>query len=236
MPSQVKLKIDGEYVTAESGQTVLQVARAHGKDIPSLCHMEGLSGVGACRLCLVEVAGIGRPLPACTTPVQENMVVITSSDKLMKYRRMILELLLSERNHVCAVCVSNGTCELQALAARYGVTHTSYNYRYPKLPLDASHPRFVVDHNRCILCTRCVRVCKEVEGAHVWNVRNRGIEAMITSELNQPWGTAESCTGCGKCVEVCPVGAIVIKGKAVHEMEKRPSLVSQLTATRGGAR
>lgn len=236
MPNILKLKIDGEYVEAKQGDSVLDAARAAGKFIPSLCHVKGLSGVGSCRLCLVEVAGVPRPLPACTTPVQEGMVISTVSEKLTKYRRMIMQLLLSERNHVCAVCVSNGNCELQDMATRLGVTHSDYPYRYPRLPVDASHPHFVLDHNRCILCTRCVRVCAEVEGANTWNVVKRGITSMVAADLNQAWGESDSCTLCGKCVQSCPTGALAIKGRAVEEMTKHTDTVSRLAATRGGNR
>ena len=174
--STIKLKIDGEYVTTRPGKTVLDVARENDRFIPALCHLDGLCSVGACRLCLVEVSSVARLLPACTTPVKEGMVVVTNSDRLTKYRKMLLELLLSERNHLCAVCVSNGNCELQSWAARYGVTHTSYPYRYPNLPVDSPRiPASVLDHNRCIMCTRCVRVCRDVEGASVWGVKGRGI-------------------------------------------------------------
>jgi len=236
VPKQLKLKIDGEYVEATQGDSVLDAAKDAGKFIPSLCHVKGLSGVGSCRLCMVEVAGVPRPLPACTTPAQEGMVISTVSEKLTKYRRMIMQLLLSERNHVCAVCVSNGNCELQDMATRLGVTHSDYPYRYPKLPVDASHSRFVLDHNRCILCTRCVRVCAEVEGANTWNVVSRGIHSMVAADLKQDWGDSDSCTLCGKCVQSCPTGALAIKGKAVEEMTKHTDTVSRLAAARGGNR
>lgn len=236
MPKKLKLKIDGEYVDATEGQSVLDAARANQKFIPTLCHFPGLSGVGACRLCMVEVAGVARPLPACTTPVQEGMVIITASERLTKYRQTIIQLLLSERNHVCAVCVSNGHCELQEMATKLGVTHSDYPYRYPKLEVDASHPYFVLDHNRCILCTRCVRACAEIEGANVWNVKSRGVYSMVTADLDQPWGEASSCTRCGKCVEACPTGALANKGRAVEEMVKETSKISRLAMVRGGAR
>jgi bidirectional [NiFe] hydrogenase diaphorase subunit len=145
---------------------------------------------------------------------------------------MALELLFVERNHICAVCVSNGHCELQTLAQTLGLTHVSFPYNYPRLPVDVSHPRFVLDHNRCILCTRCVRVCDEIEGAHVWDVAGRGINSRLVSDLDRPWGESQSCTSCGKCVQVCPTGALVEKGRAVEEMTKRNAVVTQLAAKR----
>ena len=161
------------------------------KYIPTLCWLENLTPVGACRLCIVEVSGVNRLLPACTTPVQDGMSVTTNSEKLTQYRRIALEFLFSERNHLCAVCVSNNHCELQAMAQQLGVTNVRYPYSYPKLPVDVSHARYVLDHNRCILCTRCVRVCAEVEGAHVWDVAARGIRSMIVCDMNRPWGEAQ---------------------------------------------
>ena len=175
MPSKISIRIDGELVHAQVGQTILDVAADCGKNIPSLCSMKGLKAVGACRLCLVEVDGVGRLLPACTTPVQDGMSVTTENNRLRSYRQMIIELLLAERNHICAVCVSNGHCELQTAAATLGVTHTRYAYRFPHHKVDLSHPRYTLDQNRCILCTRCVRVCADVEGAHVWEIGGRGI-------------------------------------------------------------
>jgi bidirectional [NiFe] hydrogenase diaphorase subunit len=228
----ISARIDGELVTAREGETILEAALASGKHIPTLCYLKGLSAVGACRVCMVELAGTDRLLPACTTPIQEGMSIVTSSAKLMLYRRMAVELLLIERNHICSACVSNGHCELQSLTSSLGITHVRYSYNNPRLPVDMSHDRFVLDHNRCILCTRCVRVCAEVEGANVWEVASRGIHARIVSDLQDDWGQARNCTGCGKCVQACPTGALAEKGFAVHEMIKQSDSISRLAVER----
>jgi bidirectional [NiFe] hydrogenase diaphorase subunit len=233
LAQKISIRIDGEYVDAREGQTILEVARAGSKYIPTLCWLAGLSAAGACRLCVVEVSGIGRLMPACTTAVQDGMSVTTNSEKLVRYRRMVLELLLTERNHYCSICVSNGHCELQAMATRLGVTHVRYPYSYPVLTVDVSHPKYVIDHNRCILCTRCVRVCAEVEGAHVWDIGSRGIRSMVVSDMNKPWGNSRSCTSCGKCVQSCPTGALAEKGWAVEEMTKSNENISKLAGRRG---
>jgi bidirectional [NiFe] hydrogenase diaphorase subunit len=234
LTEKVKVRIDGEVIAANAGQTILEVARANGKYIPALCYMEGLSAVGACRLCMVQVAGVARLLPACTTPVQEGLAIDTTSAQLQSYRKIVLELLLAERNHVCAVCVSSGHCELQSLAQEHGVTFVRYPYNFPRLTVDTTHPRFVLDHNRCVLCSRCVRTCAEIEGAHVWDMAGRGIDTRLVSELKRPWGEATSCTSCGKCVQACPTGAMAEKGRAVEEMTKQRTVVSRLTSTREG--
>jgi len=226
------LQIDGRDFSARPDETILDVARQNKIFIPRLCELDGLSTVGACRLCMVEIKGSNKLLPACVTAVQEGMQVATDSERLKKYRKMIVELLFSERNHICSVCVSNGHCELQTLAQRLDITHIQFPYRYPKVEVDASHERFVVDHNRCILCTRCVRVCDEIEGAHTWDVMGRGIEAKVITDLNQPWGSSDTCTSCGKCVHVCPTGALSEKGRSVAEMHKRRQFLPYLTLMR----
>jgi bidirectional [NiFe] hydrogenase diaphorase subunit len=236
LTEKVKVRIDGEVIAAARGQTILEVARANDKYVPALCYMEGLTAVGACRLCMVEVEGVSKLQPACTTPVAEGLSVVTTSPQLQSYRKMALELLFSERNHICAVCVSSGHCELQALAQQHGVDHIRYQYKFPKLPVDTTHPRFVLDQNRCILCSRCVRTCAEIEGAHVWYIAGRGIGSRLVAEMNGPWGDATSCTSCGKCVQACPTGALAEKGWAVEEMTKQPAVVSRLTTMREAGR
>ena len=225
------LTIDGKQVSADESATILDAATEAGITIPTLCHLEGLSDVGACRLCLVEIKGSNKLLPACVATVFEGMEVSTNTERLQKHRRMILEMLFAERNHICSVCVSNGHCELQALGQEQGLTHIRLPYRNPELNVDASHERFTVDHNRCVLCTRCVRACAEIEGAHVWDVMGRGINSIVITDLNDEWGSS-TCTRCGKCVQVCPTGALFDKSKIGSDHPKYPDFLPYLNLMR----
>ncbi|MDK9700875.1 MAG: bidirectional hydrogenase complex protein HoxU [bacterium] len=228
----ITLTIDGKHVGARTDETILQIAQENNIFIPTLCHLDGLTSVGSCRLCMVEIEGRNKLFPACITFAIDGMVVFTNSERLTNYRKKILELMFSERNHVCAVCVSNGQCELQSLAEKLGMDHVHYHYRYDNYTIDATHDRFVSDQNRCILCHRCVRVCGEIEGAHTLDVMGRGITARVISDLNQNWGESESCTRCGKCVQVCPTGALSERGRSVAENSKRRQFLPYLTLMR----
>jgi bidirectional [NiFe] hydrogenase diaphorase subunit len=225
-------KINDQDVTGSEDQSILDVARENDIFIPTLCHLEGLSVVGACRLCLVEVQGVSKLLPACATAIREGMVVFTDSPRLQEYRRQIIEMLFTEGNHICAVCVTNGHCDLQALAVKLGVDHINLPYLYPTRKVDASHERYGADNNRCILCTRCVRVCEEYEGAQTWGLKGRGIDSEVITDLDQPWGDSLTCTSCGKCVQVCPTGALFLKGKSVTEMVKHRDFLPYLATMR----
>jgi len=226
------LQIDGQMVTGVDGDSIFKVAWEHGIHIPRLCHVGGLSDVGACRLCLVEVAGQKKLQASCLTPVEEAMVVNTDTPRLKEYRKLIVELLLTERNHVCSVCVANGACELQDLAPKLGIDHVRLRYQFPRFTTDTSHERFGLDHNRCILCTRCVRVCDEIEGAHTWDVSGRGVHSLIISDLGEPWGASDTCTGCGKCIQICPTGALFEKGKGIAEMRKNRGFLKYIVTAR----
>jgi bidirectional [NiFe] hydrogenase diaphorase subunit len=226
------LTIDGTLTTARPEDTILAAAREAGVSIPTLCQLDGVTPHGGCRLCLVEVGGQNRLYPACTTAVWEGMDVRTHSARLHEYRKMIVELLLAERNHVCSVCVANGHCELQTMAYSLGVDHVRFDYLSPDLPVDVSHERFGVDHNRCILCTRCVRTCDQIEGAHTWDVMGRGAGSRVITDMNQPWGESATCTSCGKCVQACPTGALFRQGSTVAEMEKDRKMLEFLVNAR----
>lgn len=226
------LEVDGKMVTGVAGETLFTVAWNNGIQIPRLCHIGGISDVGACRLCLVEIEGQKKLQASCLTRVEEGMVVRTDTPKLRAQRRLIVELLFAERNHVCSVCVMNGDCELQDLATQFGIDHVRVRYQFPALPVDLTHERFGLDHNRCILCTRCIRVCDEVEGAHTWDMMGRGTNSRVISDLGEPWGASDSCTSCGKCVQVCPTGALFAKGNAVGEMRKDRTFLKYIVTAR----
>jgi bidirectional [NiFe] hydrogenase diaphorase subunit len=229
----VTLTIDGKPVSARAGETLLDATREAGIALPTLCHLDGLGDVGACRMCLVEVTGAGRPglKAACVTQVAEGMQIQTDTERLRRYRRMTVELLFAERNHVCAVCVANGHCELQDLAIAVGMDHVRFAYQHPACTVDISHARFGIDHNRCVLCTRCVRACDEIEGAHTWDIAGRGIASRLITDLHTPWGQSSTCTSCGKCLAACPTGAIFPKGATVSELQHdRGSIVRLVDA------
>ncbi len=217
----VKLKIDNIEVTVPEGTMILQAARSNGIAIPTLCDVEGLTGYGGCRLCMVEIHGSPKLFAACVTPVSMGMEVVTQSDKLREYRKMAVQFILAERTHICSVCVANNACELQKLANELGVDHVMFEREWTSFPIDSTHDFLVLDRNRCILCTRCVRVCDEIEGVHTLDLKNRGKDEQVIVDLDDQWGDSVSCTSCRKCAKVCPVGAIYIEGEALAETKNK---------------
>ena len=212
MPN-VHVTVDGIEVSVPAGSTILDAADVAGIDIPVLCDHPALEPIGACRICLVEVEKQNVLQPACTFRVVEGMVVHTESPRAIESRRFMLQLLFSERNHFCMYCQMSGSCDLQDLAYRYGLDHWEYERAFPRLPVDASGDYFVMDHNRCILCRRCVRACDELVGNRTLGVKDRGSETMIIADMGIPLGES-SCVSCGTCLQVCPTGALMDRASA----------------------
>lgn len=214
-PKQITLTIDGKKCVGEAGQTILDVARANDIVIPTLCYLKGLTPWGGCRLCIVEIKGSPKIAPSCTTPATDGSEVTTNSDRLVQLRKATLELLFSERNHICPMCPSNkGDCGLQHQAYVHGIDGVRYPYLYPSMPVDLTSRFFGMDQNRCILCARCVRTCDEQEGVHTLDVANRGSKNQIIVDLHKNFGESDTCSECGACVANCPTGALFDKAAA----------------------
>ena len=210
---QVKVTIDQTRGSVPANSTILEAARLMGVDIPTLCDHPAIEPIGACRICLVEIEKQRALQPACTFQVSDGMVVYTESPRVVESRRFVLQLLFSERNHFCMFCQMSGSCELQDLAYRYGLDHWEYDRAFPKLSVDASREHFALDHNRCILCRRCVRACHTLVGNGTLGVKGRGVETMIFADADVPMGES-SCVSCGTCLQVCPTGALMDRASA----------------------
>jgi len=210
----VNLTIDEKQVEVKEGTTVLNAARQAGIEIPTLCDHPELTPYGGCRLCLVEIEGAKTLQPSCTMPASNNMVVKTDTEKIREARKFILTMIFSERNHFCPYCqVSGGDCELQNSAYAEGMTHWPIQPNWKPYPVDASHPYIVLEHNRCILCRRCVRACGELVGNFTLGFEERGAESALVADLGLPLGDS-SCISCGTCVQVCPTGALIDRWSA----------------------
>jgi len=208
MSQKITFTIDGNEVHGRAGQTILEAADAAGIYIPRLCYLKGLSPHGSCRVCTVLVDG--RPQAACTQPIAPGMTVLNDTEKVRALRRNILDMLFVEGNHFCMFCEKSGRCELQALAYRFGITAPKHPYQFPRREVDASHPAVMIDHNRCILCARCVRASRDLDGKNVFQFVGRGphMKIGINAEARL------SDTGldvADKAVACCPVGAILRK-------------------------
>lgn len=215
----LKLTIDGQQVEVDQGTTVLNAARKAGIDIPTLCDHPQLTPYGGCRLCLVEVEGMRTLQPSCTLPASNGMVVQTNTQKVRDARKFVLTMIFSERNHFCPYCqVSGGDCELQNAAYEEDMTHWPIQPNWKPFPVDASHPFIVLEHNRCILCRRCVRACGELVGNFTLGFEERGAESALIADIGLPLGES-SCIGCGTCVQVCPTGALIDRWSAYQGKE-----------------
>ena len=204
----VELTIDGKKIKTQPGVSVLEAARAHGIEIPHLCYHPELSVSGGCRLCVVEVEGRPNPTTSCGLECQEGMVVHTQSETLTALRRQVIDLFISEHPLDCVTCEKAGACLLQKYAYEYELKETSYNFEVFRTAYQDDNPFFVRDHQYCILCGRCVRVCDEVVGAHAIDFAGRGFASQISTPFDDPLADT-SCVFCGSCVQVCPTAALM---------------------------
>lgn len=200
----INVMIDGKEIEVAEGTTVLDASKSLGIVIPTLCHDDRLKPFGACRLCVVEIAGMAKPVTACTTPVTDEMVVTTKSAKLFRLRKTIVELLLSDHPNDCMTCIGTGDCQLQELAYQYGIRDNRFKGEMRDHHRVDTNPFIVRQQNKCVMCGLCVRVCDEVQGVGAIGFAERGFEAKVTP----PFGNTLDCEFCGQCVEVCPTGAL----------------------------
>ncbi|MDA8123621.1 MAG: molybdopterin-dependent oxidoreductase [Deltaproteobacteria bacterium] len=208
-----KITINGQAISAPFGSTILQAALQGKIDIPTLCNHPALRPAGSCRICVVEVKGQRVLQTACTFPITDGMEVQTESPRVVAARKLVIDLLFSERNHYCPFCEMSGNCELQALGYRYGLDHWVYPTYTRAFPLDASHKYLLMDHNRCVLCGRCMRGCSEIVANHTLGLRQRGARSMVSADMGMPWGDS-TCIVCGTCAQLCPTGTLTDKRSA----------------------
>lgn len=209
MAGSVTLTIDGREISVPEGTTILQAAEAAGITIPHLCYCPGLKGTGACRLCVVEIENIRGLVVSCMRKVSSGMVVWTNTGQIREARRFVLELLLSRHPGLCLSCEKSGACKLQQYAYELGIERPSFPVREPGYPVDEDNPFIIRNYNLCILCGRCVRVCR-TQGSDILDFMRRGIETKVATPLEKPLVEA-GCDFCGSCVSVCPTGALLEK-------------------------
>jgi len=204
----ITLTIDEKTIQVEPGAKVLEAALTHGIDIPHLCYHDELSISGGCRLCVVEVEGRADPVLSCGLDCAEDMKIRTQSQRLSEMRRSILDLYISDHPLDCVTCEKAGSCLLQKYAYEYGIKETTYDFNVSRSLYQDDNPFFVRDHQYCILCGRCVRVCSEVVGADAIDFVGRGFKCHIGVPFDGPM-IESSCVFCGNCVQVCPTAALM---------------------------
>ncbi len=205
--SMVNIKINGMELSVPAEYTVLEAARENGIEIPTLCYLKDVSKTGSCRMCIVEVKGARALQAACVYPVSEGLEVFTNTPKVRQQRKVTLELLLSNHDRQCLSCARNQSCELQALADELGVTEISYEGEMNTYDVDDVSPSLIRDNNKCILCRRCVNMCKDVQTVAVIDTMERGFKTKIASAFEMPLADT-SCVNCGQCIISCPTGAL----------------------------
>ena len=206
----VTLTIDGGAVTVPEGTSIMRAAMELGTKIPKLCATDMLEAFGSCRLCLVEIDGRAGTPASCTTPVANGMVVRTQTDRLKRLRKGVMELYISDHPLDCLTCSANGDCELQDMAGAVGLRDVRYGYsgaKHPNPGLDESNPYFTYDPSKCIVCSRCVRACEEVQGTFALTIAGRGFSSVVSPGMEESFFSSE-CVSCGACVQACPTATL----------------------------
>jgi len=218
------ITIDNKDIPIEREQNLLELIRKAGVDLPTFCYHSELSVYGACRLCMVDVEGMGL-VPACSTPPSPNMKVKTNTEEIRKMRKIIVELLLANHSQNCPTCQKSATCQLQALARRLGITKIRFKNQSRDLPIDESSPSLVRDPNKCVLCGDCVRICSEVQTVGAIDFAYRGAQTVVIPSFGKDLDKVE-CVNCGQCARICPTGALTPKSevddvwRAIHNPDK----------------
>lgn len=207
---QIDIEVNNKIIKGKRGETILETLNQNGIHVPTLCRMEGFSPTGACRMCVVEVEGKSGLIPSCSHPVEESLKIKTHSPRVLKARRMLVELLLSNHPDDCLYCGNNGSCELQDMAVELNIRERRISGEKTRANIDQSSPGIVRDPSKCILCGRCVRVCEEILGVSTFEFYKRGNDTSIATSLNKDLNFS-NCVQCGQCVLVCPTGALYEK-------------------------
>ncbi len=211
--TQVSLTIDGQTVRVAAGTSILRAAREMGTEIPKLCATDSVEAYGSCRMCLVEIEGRNGTPASCTTPVADGMVVRTQTPHLKKLRKGVMELYISDHPLDCLTCAANGDCELQDMAGAVGLRQVRYGYEgdnHLVAVKDESNPYFTYDASKCIVCSRCVRACEEVQGTFALTIAGRGFKSRVSPGQSELFMTSE-CVSCGACVQACPTATLTEK-------------------------
>ena len=204
----VKITLNGTQVTGRAGRTILEIARENGIDIPTLCFLEEFPPAGACRICVVEVEGSRTLVGSCHTPIAEGMVIPTHSPKVVEARRILLELMLASHPDACLVCDTANICELRRIATDLDIGLPRFHLKKHFYTAETENAEIIRDMSKCILCRRCVTVCKNLEGENLFSIAYRGFESKVVHGFDQPLGEKEVCQDCSICVELCPTGAL----------------------------
>ena len=214
----VQVEIDGMPATVNAGSSILRAARESGVDIPKLCATDSLKPFGSCRMCLVEIEGQKGYPASCSTPVEDGMKIHTQSNELSKIRRNVMELYISDHPLDCLTCSANGDCELQDMAGAVGLRDIRYGFdgeNHLDGGIDASNPYFQFDASKCIVCSRCVRACDEVQGTFALTIQGRGFESRVSAGIDEGFLDSE-CVSCGACVQACPTATLMEKSIVAH--------------------